>query len=113
MTIRLSDNIQEGSTTGFNVTIYDSSSAAIIPNSLDWYLYDSFGDSISSGSPSALSSQSLIVLGSSLTLTVSGETRSNIKRILDIYATYNDSSLGNNAIERETFEFTLVNNPAL
>lgn len=113
MSIKITDKINEGSTTGFQTTIYDSNSDVIVPNSLDWWLYDSRGFGISSGTASSLSSQSLIVLGSSLTMTVSGETKPELTRVLHTKATYNDSELGNNAIEQESFVFTLVNNPGI
>lgn len=114
MSIKVSTKINRGSDFGVNVTIYDSNSSAIVPSSLDWGWFDSFGTAISSGGlTSGLSSGSLITISSSLTLTVSGETRAELKRELRTKATYNDSELGNGAEERESFVFTLVNNPGL
>lgn len=111
MSILLNEEIAEGSTAGFKATIYDTNSDVVIPASLDWSLYDSLGSNVTSDGLSSLSSESLIVLNSSVTLVVSGETRPKLKRVLSIDATYNSSELGNGVRKKESFEFTLVNNP--
>lgn len=111
MTTRVDEKINEGSTVGFNITVYDTNSSVIVPSSMDYTWYDSAGSAISSGTPESVSSESLIVLGSSLTLVQSFETRPEVVRVLKVKTTYNSAELGSNAIRNSAFEFTLVNNP--
>lgn len=112
MTIQLDDRIPEQTTTGVKITLYDSNSSTVIPNSMDWYLFNSLGAGVASGSLSSMSSYSLIVIGSSLMVPYSGEVGVDIERNLRVEATYTDSELGE-AVENEVFSFTIVNNPGL
>lgn len=114
MAIRLSNTVPEKTTTGVKVTLYDANSDTVIPNSMNWYLFNSVGTGVASGTVSsdALSSSSLITLNSSLMVPSSGETRPELVRTLRVEAYYTDSQMGH-SIENEVFMFTLVNNPGV
>lgn len=112
MSTRLDIEIQEGSDAGFIFKVCDTRSNYIIPNSVEWFLYDSNNTAISSGALTSFSSSgSLIILSNSMTMTTSGETRSRVDRKLYVKTCYNDSELGDNSIELNIFTFTVCNNP--
>ena len=110
MTTRLDVKVPEGSTVGFKIKVYDVNSSVVVPSSMDWYLYDSLNQAVSSGAASSLSSETLITIGSSLTMVNSTEFKPEPKRLLYVDTTYIDDELGT-AVNRDIFEFTVVNNP--
>ena len=111
MSIKTTIRINEGNSAGLKVVIRDTNSDVVVPSSMDWHLRDSIGTVVASGYPSSLSSETVITFTNSQMLVSSGEVKSELKRIIDIEARYTSTVFGANAIDKESFEFTLVNNP--
>ena len=111
MSIKTTIKVNEGSTAGVKVTVYDTNSDVVVPSSMNWIMRDSLNTIVNTGTPSALSSETNIVFSPSDTLISSGEFKTNLERTLEIQARYTSSTLGANAVKRESFSFTLVNNP--
>ncbi len=111
MTISTSIKINEDTSGALKVVVRDTNSDVVVPTSMSWVLRNSLGSIVSSGDPSSLSSETIITFAPSETLVSSGETKSNLVRILDVETRYTSTTFGANAIAKESFKFTLVNNP--
>ena len=111
MAIKTTIELIEENTQGVKVTVRDVNSDVVVPTSMDWHLIDSLGSIVGSGSPSALSSETSIVFSASQMIVNSGEVKSSLKRVLNIEARYTSTVFGSNAIKKESFELTMVNNP--
>lgn len=111
MSIKTNYLLVEGSHAGVKAIVRDTNSDIVVPTSMSWILRDSLGSIVGSGTPSALSSETQIIFTPSETIVNSGEVKGNLVRTLDIDSRFTSTVFGANAIRKETFELTLVNNP--
>ena len=98
MSIKTTIRINEGSTAGVKVKLYDANSDVVVPSSMAWWMKDSLGTVVASGAPSALSSETSIVFTNSQTLASSAEFKSELERILEIDGYYISSVFGAGSI---------------